>query len=71
MCRYHQTSPDSHFTKGRLCSRADGGGRLTLSGMRFIETDANGERRVRTLTSEDEYTNALREHFGIELSSGG
>src|SRR4051812_12119549 len=58
-CRYHQTSPESHFTKARLCSRATLGGRLTLSGMRFIETDANGERRERMLESEDEYAAAL------------
>ena len=71
MCRYHQTSPDSHFTKARLCSRLICGGRLTLSGMRFIETDANGGRRERTLASEEEYAAALLEHFGIELFSGG
>ncbi|HYH86647.1 MAG TPA: arylamine N-acetyltransferase, partial [Pyrinomonadaceae bacterium] len=36
MCRYHQTSPQSHFTKARVCSRATVEGRVTLSGMRFI-----------------------------------
>lgn len=71
MCRYHQTSPESHFTRGRVCSRATAdGGRLTLSGMRFIETAANGERRERVLADETEYANALREHFGINMGSG-
>src|SRR4051812_13200917 len=42
-CHYQQTSPESHFTRERICSRVTaGGGRATLSGMRFIETDANG-----------------------------
>jgi len=70
MCRYHQTSPQSHFTRGRVCSRATAsGGRLTLSGMRFIETDAGGFRRERVLANEEEYADALREQFGIEPSS--
>ena len=68
MCRYHQTSPDSHFTRGRVCSRATpDGGRVTLSGMRLIETDARGERRERVLADEGEYHAALREHFGVEM----
>jgi len=72
MCRYHQTSPDSHFTRGRVCSRATpDGGRVTLSGMRFIETDARGERRERVLADEGEYDAALREHFGVEMSQAG
>ncbi len=35
MCRYHQTSPQSHFTRARICSRATEQGRVTLSEMRF------------------------------------
>lgn len=70
MCIYHQTSPESHFTRGRVCSRATAdGGRVTLSGMRFIETDANGERHERVLADEREYAAALREHFGIHMES--
>jgi len=71
-CRYQQTSPDSHFTRNRICSRVAGdGGRLTLSGMRFIEIDANGARRERLLADDGEYAAVLREHFGIEMSSAG
>src|SRR5262245_49680542 len=29
MCHFHQTSPDSHFTKNRICSRATEDGRIT------------------------------------------
>jgi N-hydroxyarylamine O-acetyltransferase len=67
MCRYHQTSPRSHFTRGRVCSRANGGGRVTLSGMRLIETDADGGRRERLLADDEEYAAALREHFGVSM----
>jgi N-hydroxyarylamine O-acetyltransferase len=69
MCRYHQTSPQSHFTKARICSRATREGRITLSEMRFITTSKNGERQERTLTSEEEYADVLREQFGIVMAS--
>jgi N-hydroxyarylamine O-acetyltransferase len=71
MCRYHQTSPQSHFTRSRICSRATEEGRLTLSGMRFITTFKNGANQVReerTLASEDEYADVLREQFGIVIA---
>lgn len=70
MCRYHQTSPDSHFTRSRVCSLATPDGRVTLSGMRFIETTATGERRERALADEDEYASLLRERFGVRMKGG-
>ena len=72
MCRYHQTSPQSHFTRSRICSRATEDGRITLSGMRFITTsqsDVHEVRQERTLTNEEEYATILREHFGIVMTS--
>jgi N-hydroxyarylamine O-acetyltransferase len=68
MCRYHQTSPQSHFTRARICSRATPGGRITLSEMRFITTTEKGERVELTLTSQEEYAAILREHFGIVMT---
>lgn len=65
MCRYHQTSPASHFTRGRICSLATGEGRITLSEMRLITTRGS-ERHERELADEEKYTEALREEFGIE-----
>ena len=69
MCRYHQTSPQSHFTRARICSRATEQGRVTLSEMRFITTSKDGERRERILTSQKEYETILREHFDILLTN--
>lgn len=66
MCRYHQTSPDSHFTRRRICSLALPDGRVTLSDKRLIIT-RNGRRQERELTDSDEYNEALRKHFGIIL----
>ncbi len=71
MCRYHQTSPDSHFTKARICSCATEDGRITLSDMRFITTSGSGAHQVRqerTLTSEEEYARVLRDQFGVVMS---
>ena len=67
MCRYHQTSPDSHFTKNTICSLATGDGRVTLSGTRLITTSLSGERNEQEL-NENEYDGILREHFGIVMN---
>jgi N-hydroxyarylamine O-acetyltransferase len=66
MCLYHQTSPDSHFTRERIVTRATPVGRLTLSGMRLIET-VHGEKAETLLQSDGEYQAVLRERFGIVL----
>jgi len=66
MCRYHQTSPQSHFTHARICSRATAdGGRISLSEMRLITTSKSGERVERSLQSNEEYAAVLRTQFGI------
>jgi len=70
MCRYHQTSPESHFTKGRICSLATHDGRITLSDMRLITTGP-GDRQERLLEEQDEYDRVLRDQFGIEVSRKG
>ncbi len=70
MCRYHQTSPDSHFTGNRVCSLATPTGRKTLSGMKLIETGRNGARRVRAVIDDAEYRQLLREQFGVRLPKG-
>ena len=68
MCRYHQTSPESHFTKARMCSLATPEGRITLSGLRFITTTRTGERLERTLSNEEKFDEMLRELFGVVIS---
>ena len=64
-CHYHQTSPESHFRRGRVCTRATPEGRVTLSEMRFITTTLNGERQERLLGNDEEYVTVLEKHFGI------
>ncbi|HEY6233083.1 MAG TPA: arylamine N-acetyltransferase [Pyrinomonadaceae bacterium] len=80
MCGYHQSSPESHFTQKRICSRAlADGGRITLTAaagrapdeMRLITTSSNSERNERTLASAEEYVAMLRKHFGVVLATSG
>ena len=68
MCRYHQTSPNSHFTKARICSRATETGRITLDKTRLITT-AEGARQEKILTNPTEYAELLRQHFGIVMTN--
>jgi N-hydroxyarylamine O-acetyltransferase len=67
MCRHHQTSPDSHFTRNRVCSLATPLGRKTLSGMKLIESGRGGARRARAVADEAEYSRLLRDLFGVRL----
>jgi N-hydroxyarylamine O-acetyltransferase len=66
MCHYHQTSPQSPFTRKLVCSRALPDGRITLSEMKVITT-RNSRREERLLESEDEWRAALRDHFGVRV----
>ena len=72
MCRHHQTSPLSHFTRAQICSRATEEGRITLSEMRLITTSGGGDRtnlngsgRVRGCC---ESISALNDKFCVNLS---
>lgn len=64
LCRHYQTSPHSHFTQQRICSRATIDGRISLSPRRLIRTRGRVREEIE-LATEAEYTNALRELFGI------
>jgi N-hydroxyarylamine O-acetyltransferase len=66
MCHYHQTSPESHFTRKSICSKAIPGGRITLSDRRLIIT-RHGEKKERLLGSELAWRPALEEYFGVIL----
>jgi len=66
MCHYHQTSPESSFTRKRICTRATPEGRVTLSEMKLIVTN-KGQREERILASEEEWILTIREQFGMTL----
>ena len=64
MCLYHQTSPESHFTRNRICSLATGEGRITLSPGRIIETSAAGRTEI-PVAGPEAWRAALADRFGI------
>lgn len=66
MCAYQQTSPQSHFTQKRVCSRATADGRITLSDRRLIISQ-RGRREERVLRDEAEVTAVLARDFGVVL----
>jgi N-hydroxyarylamine O-acetyltransferase len=66
MCHYHQTSPDSPFTRAALATIATPEGRVSLTGRRLTKTRGD-ERRESELTSEAQISECLRREFGIEL----
>jgi N-hydroxyarylamine O-acetyltransferase len=68
MCCYHQTSPESHFTQKRICSRATESGRITLSDLRLIET-IGGRREEKALAAQNEYDAILEKRFGIVMAN--
>jgi N-hydroxyarylamine O-acetyltransferase len=70
MCSFHQTSPESHFTKNVICSKVTEDGRITLSDMRLITTSgSNGTRAEQVITNREEYDRVLREQFGIVMQN--
>ena len=70
MCRFHQTSPESHFTQNVICSRVTGEGRITLSEMRLVTTSGpQRTRHERLLASREEYDRVLEEQFGIVMKN--
>lgn len=65
MCRYHQTSPDSHFTQQQLITRPTEKGRITLTSdkLKILE---KGIVQVRAVEDEADFQNYLKQYFGIE-----
>ncbi|HYI13783.1 MAG TPA: arylamine N-acetyltransferase [Thermomicrobiales bacterium] len=66
MCQYHQSSPDSHFTRNRVCSRLTPTGRISLTNNRLIVTE-DGQRHETVVANDAAFANALRRNFGIDL----
>lgn len=67
-CHYMQTSPKTHFTQKRVCSKATPEGRISLSELRLIER-VGGVRNENVVADEDDFETILWDQFGIDLSS--
>jgi N-hydroxyarylamine O-acetyltransferase len=66
MCAFHQTSPESHFTRSWICSRAMPDGRITVANMCLIVTRGS-QRSERELQSLTELRQCLDEMLGVRF----
>ncbi|OGB62341.1 MAG: hypothetical protein A2Y94_11340 [Caldithrix sp. RBG_13_44_9] len=66
MCRYHQTSSESHFTRKRVCSLATHNGRITLTGDKLIITRKDSRKEL-AVKNDQEFELALKNYFNIKL----
>ena len=65
-CHYHQTSPQSIFTRKRIISRLTEDGRISLDNDRLIVT-AHGQRKEFPIQNVSEFHSLLKQHFDITL----
>ena len=68
MCDYHQTSPDSIFTRRRLVTMATPEGRISLTDMQLVVTN-RAEKHDSVIYSKDQYKSILKRKFGIVIKS--
>jgi len=64
MCDFQQYSPESHFTKGKLCSILTDDGRKTLTDNKFIVHKADGKQEDPVISSQD-FDRILADEFNI------
>ncbi|MBC7899250.1 MAG: arylamine N-acetyltransferase [Saprospiraceae bacterium] len=64
MCDFQQYSPESHFTKGKVCSLLTESGRKTLTDKSFIVT-SGGEKTETPIASNEEFDRILMLEFYI------
>jgi N-hydroxyarylamine O-acetyltransferase len=65
-CWWQQTSPQSHFTQGTICSMLTPEGRISIAGRTLIRT-TGGTRAEEQLSSDDDLLAAYRDYFGVSL----
>lgn len=69
-CHYLQTSPDSGFVRTTVCQTIRPEAHLTLRGAVFTAVREQGSER-RTLETQAEYAQVLRDEFGLEFEGLG
>ncbi len=67
-CRFQQTSRNSHFKKGRVCTLLTRDGRVSLTDSKLIVT-RRGRRIERPVNNRREFDRLLRKWFGINLQN--
>lgn len=67
MCDFQQYSPESHFTKGKVCSILTENGRKTLTDKKFI-ISSDGHKTETEVGSVIEFNRILQREFQIAAS---
>lgn len=65
-CWWHQTSPESHFTRATICSRIDGDRRISINGRTLVIT-RGADRTETPLETDEALAAAYQGHFGVVL----
>jgi N-hydroxyarylamine O-acetyltransferase len=65
MCQFHQTSPESHFTRGKICSLMMPNGRKTLTDGKLIETKGGRKKEI-VVNSDEQFNRILADEFYIK-----
>jgi N-hydroxyarylamine O-acetyltransferase len=68
MCEFHQSSPDSHFTRGKVCSILTKEGRKTLTDNKFVVT-SGGKKTETAVGSDQEFDAILLDEFNISRNT--
>lgn len=63
-CRFHQSSPESPFTRGPICTMAIPDGRATLHRDRFVMRHGPS-RREEPIADEEAWARALKRYFSL------
>ena len=66
MCKYHQSSPLSHFTQKRVCSIPTEGGRITITDNKVKVTDGTTQTEQK-INNEEEFVLNLEKYFNIRV----
>lgn len=67
MCHFHQTSPDSPFTRKKLCTRATENGRITLLNDKLVIQEGELRQEIK-IENEADFQQKLKQHFHIDIS---
>lgn len=65
MCQYHQTSPESHFTKSSLITRPTNNGRITLTDDTLKITESGQPTEEKPVNCREEFATYLFTYFEI------
>jgi N-hydroxyarylamine O-acetyltransferase len=66
MNEFHQTSPESHFARGLICTLPTTEGRISLIKNKMIRTE-NGKRQIKIVQDEDHRDKLLEKYFHMDM----